>query len=215
MIRDNLYLDPSCKLYLPLRDLDGDNITDRSAHGLVSANNGSVYGLQGRDFNGVDQFIDCGATDHLNISPSLTILAWCLTLTTGVTAGYIYSKNTTLKHSLAYAGATPLYFTLHDNMGGLHLISATGDFDRWHHVAATYDGQTQRIYINAGLKAEAIWTGQLGVADERQLLGARVTSGVSQDRLMDGKIGEIAMYNRALTQNEIDRIYQITKEDYV
>lgn len=214
MIRDNLYLDPNCKLYLPLRDLDGDNITDRSAHGLAGTNNGTVYGMQGRDFDGVDQFIDYGDAEHMKITDQITVLVWLNSRIAVVKLGFVCCKSAAFDVAVYFNNPTLCDFRLTDSGGGARTVGVDSNFSRWRFLAGTYNGKTQRLYLDGQLVNTADWVDTLQVDDNRLLVGARVTGGATQNSFMEGKIGEIAIYNRALTQVEIERIYQVTKEDY-
>jgi len=69
----------------------------------------------------------------------------------------------------------------------------------WHHVAGVYDGARVRLYVDGNLVASANATGNLAGYDTVLRMGA---NGVLTE-LMAGKLDEVRVYNRALSEGEI------------
>jgi LruC domain-containing protein len=72
----------------------------------------------------------------------------------------------------------------------------------WHHVAATYDGETMKLYIDNELKASLLTSGNLNSRVTNVYIGSMTTS-----EYFGGLIDEAALYNRALTVEEINTIF--------
>lgn len=82
--------------------------------------------------------------------------------------------------------------------------SRTVTWGVWHHVAATYDGTTWRLYLDGELDAE-LAVGATPRADSIQHFGlgaAFNSNGVAVGHL-DGALDEVRVWNRALTAAEI------------
>ncbi len=100
-----------------------------------------------------------------------------------------------------------LRFTLNGGAGGADLIDDVNIADgAFHHVAATYDGTTMRIFLDGTVAAETLVTTTLGfesggifVVGNRQHL-----PNVS---VFGGLIDELSIYNRALTESEIQSVF--------
>ncbi|NQV36161.1 MAG: discoidin domain-containing protein [Phycisphaeraceae bacterium] len=73
------------------------------------------------------------------------------------------------------------------------------------HVAATYDGTTLRIYVDGELDIEQDWGSQSTDTQTPVLIGARHSSG-SPTEFFDGVIDEVAIFDVALTQEQIREI---------
>jgi len=84
----------------------------------------------------------------------------------------------------------------------------------WYHVAATYDGSTMKLYVNGNLEASKPFTSSItydpsipwtigSTAAPYRALGA--------PRTFNGVINEVEIFNRALSQAEIQAIYKSGK----
>jgi hypothetical protein len=72
--------------------------------------------------------------------------------------------------------------------------------DTWTHLAATFDGSTQRLYVNGELVGTRPQAGDISVSGGKLRIGGSSGSG---DDYLTGYIDEVRVYNRALTQAEI------------
>jgi hypothetical protein len=78
--------------------------------------------------------------------------------------------------------------------GGTRLAAAT-----WTHLAATYDGANQRLFVNGVQVASRAQTGPIGTSASPLRVGGNGIWG----EFFNGRIDEVRVYNRALTQAEI------------
>jgi hypothetical protein len=190
------------------------NANDESGNG----NNGTVNGatLTGDRFGNVDaaysfdgngDYIDCGNNSSLNLSNSFTISAWVNGNTFAQEKG-IVSKS---------QGATPYtYDLIVSNNGGQkvrfdinqnYLFSNQNlNTNNWYNIVATYNGSIQSIYIDGVLSSSQNVSTILSSVADHLLLGAHQVS-VVPSWSWDGKLDDIAIWNRALTQNEITQLY--------
>lgn len=76
--------------------------------------------------------------------------------------------------------------------------------DTWVQVAYTYDGTTGRVYLNGVLDGATAGSGAIDDASS-YLIGATDYSGTSQE--FDGSIAHPLICNRALTAEQIARLY--------
>ena len=80
----------------------------------------------------------------------------------------------------------------------------TGTF---HHVTATFDGSTAKIYIDGVLDASKSVGSSVSNSDTKLFIGfhpLRTSEGIVP---FDGQLDEIEWYNRALSQSEIQNIF--------
>ena len=76
----------------------------------------------------------------------------------------------------------------------------------WTHLAATYDGQVQKIYYNGTLKESQKVTGKIDTNDVPVSVG-RNNEGDREHYV--GLIDEVAIWNKALTKDEIKEAMEI------
>jgi RHS repeat-associated protein len=93
---------------------------------------------------------------------------------------------------------------------GATVISASQDPGEWAHVVATYDGTTMRLYVNGEEKAEADSSADVAQPNAAVGIGAMdFDYGVTDYRgFFYGRIDEPAVYDRALSADEIRAHYE-------
>jgi Sialidase, N-terminal domain. len=99
----------------------------------------------------------------------------------------------------------------------LTTTGGTGDFfykyyqyqlNEWNFIVGTFDGDSMKLYVNGDLKAWRSAKGNLTSTDNDLRIGN--TEGLSRPKYdyTAGKIDEVRIYNRALTESEILYLYQ-------
>lgn len=159
------------------------------------------------DFDGDNDFVDCGHSTSLNITDAITIEARIYPEGWGegnygrivdkiYTTGYVFTlANPSSEESLRFLS----YDAGIDQWAGANVIS----LNTWQHVAVTYDKQHVKFFINGKYTNGGIETASLGVNSDDLLIGnSEVT-----DRGFDGTIDEVRIYNRALSADEIKHLY--------
>jgi photosystem II stability/assembly factor-like uncharacterized protein len=86
-----------------------------------------------------------------------------------------------------------------DEGSGYEVRTSPLSFSTWYHMAATYDGHEQRIYLNGILEDSETWSSTF-----------TITTGITIGRdyeaeiqYLDGIVDEVRIWNRALTLEEI------------
>lgn len=219
-------LDPTCVFYAPLYELDGDNRYNRTVLGATWGVTGTSWGFQGRTFSGVDQYINCGKPSFLS-NQAGTILTWAKPTNTDEAHFLSYSKYSTgaVDEFKAELRLNEFRLEVHNNSVYTHKLESTGtDFpvNTWHLIGLTSDGSTTLLYKNGVTvaltestgAADGVWFGDLVTDADQLTIGALArSSGYSADFI--GIIGEVLIYNRALSALEQLHIYDITKWRYV
>ncbi|MFP4467905.1 MAG: InlB B-repeat-containing protein, partial [Bacteroidales bacterium] len=77
-------------------------------------------------------------------------------------------------------------------------IAAPAITDQWQHVVMTYDGSTQRLYINGELENSRSLSGTISPGIDEFLIGNNYRGGID----------EVRMVNRALSGEEVGALYQ-------
>jgi hypothetical protein len=88
-------------------------------------------------------------------------------------------------------------------VGGQYRVLSAGPWllaNQWTHLAATYDGTTQRLYVNGTQVAQRPQTGPTQVSSSPLRLGGNSVWG----EFFKGRIDEVRVYNRALSTAAIN-----------
>ena len=209
----NFIFDPGLVLYLPLSQLDGSSFVSGDACGHTGTVTGALWRPDGRYFDGVDDYIDLG--DQASLEPVNVSLEVFFKKSVSAGARQLANKWTGgLKQGYV------LYLqenNLRALVGNGTVATATGDCEHavgdgtWYHAAMTYDGATLKLYVNANLvDSDTAVSGNLDYATEPFRVG-RYSLG---NNFFKGTIGEVRVYSRVLTPQEIQRNYLATRRRY-
>lgn len=79
--------------------------------------------------------------------------------------------------------------------------------DKWYHIVFVRNGSSHQIFINGSLDAEKSFS----PAQVNSTSDANIGRHVSDARYLDGAVGDVRLYNRALNKSEIQDLYDATK----
>jgi len=208
-------VDPTCVLYLPFDEGQGTTASDISG----KQNHGTIYGATWKkldmgiwvlEFDGVDDYVDCGYDASLNIIKSLTVEAWIWYDPAISDKPDIISKTT---------AAPPRQWNLGIRDDKLQFFIQSGDVDYtvtgatvltkgWHHIAGIYDRSNVIVYLNGDLDNQASAV-NLDIDSEPTI---PVTIGrMIWHEYYEGLIALARVYNRALSAEEVAEHFEAEK----
>ncbi len=192
------------------------NVADSSGNGNTGYLNGftsttTAIGAIGQalDFDGVDDYVNIGDSNSVDVTIT-TISAWIKTSQTSFPNGFAYivkkDKFTGSGPYTLYTTSNNTFFALRSQDGGNPSVSAgvNPNDGNWHHIVATYDGNTLKIYYDGDFRNSANYTDTILVNATDVHIG-----GWENYRLFDGLIDDVRIYNRALSADEITRLYNL------
>jgi hypothetical protein len=205
---------PGLVLALGFDETSGTSALDRSGrsqHGVVAG----ALRVPGRtggalQFDGRDDVVTVTDSAALDLTTGMTLSAW---VNPSAFTGW---ETVMLKERGAGALAYGLYAQDGGSLGGgfdapagtLHagasdhaVRSASGlPLHAWTHLATTYDGAVQRIYVDGILAASGAQTGSIAVSSGPLRIGGNSSW---PDEFFAGVLDEVRIYNRALSAAEI------------
>jgi len=221
--RDTVYTDliPDTDLEL---HLDADSFPEKNEIGYSNtpptwtdssgnSNNGTITGATfdselgnwldfERDNN--SHTVTIADSSSLDITTNITLEAW-INPESNTSYGRLFWKSGAYA---LYLGTNGWTFLLGSAATLTHSnIPSTGT---WYHIASTYDGSNQKMYINGELVGTKALTGVIPTNNNSLYIGGSVDSA----RFFDGKIGQARIYSSALTQDQIRQNYNFTKPSY-
>jgi hypothetical protein len=190
-----------------------DEGSGTTAYDSAGNNEGTVYGAQwttgqvdgALDFDGVDDYVDMGDQTKLEGFSEVSIAAW-IYWTGSVYNYFIAGKEGVYKIDVHWSHIR--FVTGNDWAGTILTSSEPIQQNTWYHIAATYDGAIKHVYIN-GIKDEnSVSTSSGGVGTNTKKFTIGVLHTGAWYYYFKGIIDEVAIYNRALSAEEIWQLYQ-------
>ena len=184
-------------------------------HGTLQ--NGATFGPgrfgQAFSFDGVDDQIEVAHNANLNAGTAITIAAWVNAASAGHarsiaqkrSAGNLggYTFETTAQ---PYGPDYGLQFVVWMNGSYQILQTPTSVLQPgvWHHVAATFDGSTMRIFVDGTERAAVVSLGTIDATTDPFVIGRNV---VIPSFAWHGLLDEIEVYGRPLSAAEIQTLF--------
>jgi hypothetical protein len=188
----------------------GDSRRDATAENVEWTSHGKSGGAL--DFNGRDSCITLPDPEAINRLRAMTVSAWVNLRTMPSDFAGIASRR--MPGELWWFGVKngfglQLYLSGPGNGGDRTTGAATIEPGSWCHTVFTYEpGRTSAIYINGKPINVVPVTGSL---PEAAATPVRIGRGVGPSETFDGTIDEVMMFDRALTDKEVARLYEAGK----
>ena len=189
----------------------GSSVADGSGNGHGGTISGANWTTQGRfgnalSFDGINDWVTITDAPGLDLTTGITLEAWVFPTAQGTNwrnviikerpGGEVYNLysniNTSVPSVYVVGGSTP--GAPIDARGQTQLSLNT-----WTYLAATYDGSTLRLFVNGAQVGSRAFSGSLLTSTGALRVGGNSVWG----EFFQGRIDEIRIYNRALTQAEI------------
>jgi len=191
-------------VYYDFDEANGTVAYDSAGSRDASLENGAAWttGKEGSavSFDGANDYVDAG-TDSLGVSSAITVSAWVTRAGSGsdATTGIVERGNYMYPFWLDMVGQSVKNGV---RTSGTNYIQNPDDItdNAWHHLAFTYNGSYQALYVDGN---EVDSDSNSGTLDDRsgKLLTIGRTAGGSG--YFNGLIDEVKIYDQALSPSEI------------
>ena len=164
------------------------------------------------NLNGSSQYAIIADNTTLN-SQSITMESWCM-LTNTVQDGFIFEKgvvNTQYSMFFEQGGGTFIFRTQGLSNTDINFKASYITINTWTHIVCTYSSGVKSIYVNGVLVSQLTGiTGTIPTTATGSSIG--VYGGYSGARAyyFNGSISLVRVYNRALSQSEINQNFSST-----
>lgn len=194
----------------------------------MSTSTSAIQGILGQalKFDGVDDYINVGdpANNSLDfeITNPFSISAWVNRPVKGSSVGVVYKRSAISSgYDFSITTADILQFNLGDNFGsafriGADTVGTVPNVNQWYHVVVTYSGNGASSGINMyidGVKQSITNNfdnlgGGSSFTTEPLSIGARENG---TGRQFNGRIDEVRVYNRSLSDSEVLQLYRANR----
>ena len=159
-----------------------------------------LYGTQGYVFDGEDDYLEVDDDPSLGMSDTdeVTVSMW-VNKFDDQSDWIALFQHSDQSYNLHFADGDHPTFTIHDDTWRGARDGQAVETDQWYHIVGTFDGSTVTTYVNGEVgdttSADFIRESDMnvGIAENLQ----------ENDRHFDGKIDEIRVYDRALSESEV------------
>jgi len=182
-------------------------------HGTLSTNDGSTNkSVEGKmdkatEFDGTDDYVDCGNDESLNPSDAVTMSAWFYSENFSQVAVPFVKK---LQYRFHFHTNGSFYTDYHDGEGNRHYSSDSYtslglvENSRWYYITIVYTGYKKQIYIDGEKKVDR----NKGAGGIQINQGYNFNIGSEAGTYtFNGLIDDVRIYNRALSESEIQSLY--------
>lgn len=181
------------------------------ADGAGGDNNGTIsnalWSTAGRygnalSFDGSGDWVTVSDAANLDLTNGMTLEAWVRPGSlSGWTTALLKENGSTLSYALYASDNTGQPPAGYIQLGGDQSVrgSSALALGTWVHLATTFDGSFLRLYVNGVEVASRSLTGSISTSTGALRIGGNAVWG----EYFNGLIDEVRIYNRALTQTEI------------
>ena len=187
-------------------------------HGNASFTSNSVHGNYAMEFDGEGDYVDCGNDEELNLTTNFTLAAWIDCEDANVENNFFISKGNQYALGI-YNGSgeqPPIKkprdkstLVWHDdNTKKYHYFGANTSLTKhtWYHIAATYDGNEVKIYVNGELDKIYYKPDDLPSATD---VHVKIGTWDRDNWYFQGDIDDVYIWNRTLSWEEINTTYNL------
>jgi len=194
----------------------GNSISDASSSGHTITVNGDAtanlgFPASAFEFDGVDDYVDCGNNSILDVGNNITVNVWFYVNQTASFETIIakvvndYSLGWELDNN---SGAFRV--TLRPSATQIDLTAGSLSVGNWYMGTMTFDNTTARLYLNGVQTGSTTSGGPVTLNSTQSLtIGRR-----AQGNYYDGNIAQVSIYNKALTASEVTQNYNAHRGRY-
>ena len=164
----------------------------------------SFSNTQSTDYDGVDDYVDCGSISALNSASTVSISMWCKkSSTSGVNISVGSLVSSTNGIWIQWFTDNTLYFTIRNGAIMTTSYALSGDTN-WHNIVGVYNGVNAKIYVDGNL----VVTGTNIPSSLSSTVGNNFEIGsLDGSFFTSGNIDEVAVWDSELSASDVTNIY--------
>jgi hypothetical protein len=189
-------------------DGDSNDESGNSNHGVEYGGVTYEQGIIGQaaSFDGIDDYIHVWNTSEINAQVDTnkgSISVWFKP--TDHRQTYVHSYSDGRNDDRLYLSLSPSNYFLLSGLGeGSVWSNSSYNLNEWVHVVKVWENNTHKLYINGVYENSTTFNGGFNFSSPGEFVFGR--RGYPTDRYYNGLIDEVRIYNRALSQSEIEAL---------
>ena len=194
--------------FWPFDENGGGKASDVTGNGHDGEIKGAPKWVEGKfgaalEFDGKDDYVLVPDHDALDFEKNITMMAW-FSPNDVLTSRRLMVKNNSIFVIFDFGNKDSIDFLVKPD--NLFAESTTTEWKvgEWYHFAGTFDGKKLRVYVNGKLEGEAANSTPIAPPDLDLWIGGDDYGRPSD--FFPGKIDEVRIYDKTLTQADIQKI---------
>jgi hypothetical protein len=163
------------------------------------------------EFNGSDNYVDCGNAKSFDLTDAITIVAWINPANEAFTHQDFVGKPSA--YILGHMDPPGPILRCYINDGAWFGVDFSNPFTdyvgKWTHFAFTYDLSKLKIYVNGAVDKEGSRGGKIAI-NTNQVVIAHSSESQGFAAFFKGMIDEVAIFNVALSEADIKEIMNMS-----
>jgi len=154
-------------------------------------------------FDGVNDYVGVPDSNSLDLTTAVTVEAWVKRSKSAawqVVVGKSGNGQSAFENYAVWLDTSNQLVAYFGNGTSFARVVAPAIDTNWHHVAATYDNATAKIYVDGAMKASTASTVQMGANNLPLNIGRANNSTAYQ---FGGRLDDVAIYPSALAANRV------------
>jgi hypothetical protein len=194
-------------------DGNADDSSGNNIHGTEMGNPTYETGVFGQaiSLDGDGDYVDCGLDPKLDITEFLTFTYWIKVVEFDKEWNTVLSRGDDSWRSSRASLNNFMEAAVGGTTGNYTYGVTPVDDGEWHHVGWVYDGTMNYLYVDGEVDATEASTGQITVSSYPLYIG---DNSQATGRFWTGLIDDVLIFNRALTQEEVQIIMLGSAGDY-
>ena len=184
-------------------DLSG-NGNHGEIHGATFAKNGDGYALE---FDGVDDFVDCGDDKSADLTRRFSVALWVFTYGPPLKGEPLIVGKRFSAYALSHGPSNCYFYGRHP-----HHARAMLNPGEWHHVAGTYDEGSIKIYVDGKQVGTATTPYKEVRSGGHLMMGSywQEKNEWAAGAMFKGKLDGVRIYNRPIGAAEVKQLFLTT-----
>ncbi len=187
----------------------GENATFKDPQWLIPNNeNKDKFSNYSMSFDGTNDYITLGTSSNLK-PPNVSFSAWYYPEAVGTKAAIISSGNKTggwSPYSINHWTTDKLCLLMTTSTLNQVFSTATLSYNKWYHIAVTYDGSSAKIYIDGSLDSTHTFSGNIDYSSI-VVYEYFICRRPGYYQYLTGKIDDISIFDTGLSAVQISTIY--------
>ena len=194
-------------------DGDASDSSGNNLHGTEMGDPTYTEGVFGQaiDLDGDGDYVDCGAPPEFDITDFITFTYWIKVRAFDKQWNTVLSRGDDSWRSSRADLNSFMEAAVGGTTGNYTYGVTPVDDGQWHHVGWVYDGTMNYLYVDGEIDATEENSGQITVSSYPLYIG---DNSQATGRYWNGLIDDVMIFNRALSQEEIQVIMQASAGAY-